>query len=97
MKRRIIKTSTFRAAYVRLPLRVQKIVEGKIRLLAENPAHPSLQAHRLHQMKTQKVWICYISITKRLLYQCKDNAVYLWDVGEHSVVERVRQTRFNWF
>jgi len=95
MKRRIIKTQTFRAAYLQLPAGVRKVVEEKIRLLAENPAHPSLQVHRLQHAKSQKVWICYISMNKRLLYQYKDNAVYLWDVGEHSVVERVRQNQFD--
>src|SRR5579885_1501754 len=90
MKRRIIRTPRFRAAYMRLPFETRKVVEEKIRLLAENPAHPSLQVHRLHHMKAQKIWICYISIHKRLLYHYKDNVVYLQDIGTHNIVERVR-------
>lgn len=91
MKRRIIRTQAFRAAYAQLPTGVRKVVEEKIRLLVENPAHPSLQVHRLHHIRTQKVWICYISMNRRLLYQYKDDAVYLRDVGKHSIVERGRQ------
>lgn len=91
MQRRIIRTQAFRTAYSQLSADMRKIVEGKIQLLAANPAHPSLQVHRLQYIKAKKVWICYISVNNRLLYQYKDNAFYLWDVGKHSVVERVRQ------
>jgi mRNA interferase RelE/StbE len=95
MRRRIIRTPTFKAAFERLHTGIRKVVEEKIRLLAENPAHPSLQVHRLRRARAQNVWICYISINKRLLYQYKGHALYLWDVGEHCVVERIRQNRFS--
>jgi mRNA-degrading endonuclease RelE of RelBE toxin-antitoxin system len=90
----VIAMPSFLDAYKRLTPQVQKIVDNKIDQLASNPYHPSLQAHRLHQAKADNIWICYISINKRLLYQCKDGKIYLWDAGEHSVVERVRQRRF---
>lgn len=90
----VIATRSFRDAYKRLPERVQKMVDSTIDLLASNPYHPSLQAHRLRQAKADNIWSCYISVNKRLLYQCKDGNIYLWDAGEHSVVERVRQRRF---
>jgi mRNA interferase RelE/StbE len=94
MKHQIIRTQTFRAAYTRLPAEVRRIVEEKIRLLAENPTHPSLQTHRLRRISTQKVWICYISTNKRLLYQYKNDVIYLRDVGKHSIVDRIRQYQF---
>jgi mRNA-degrading endonuclease YafQ of YafQ-DinJ toxin-antitoxin module len=91
---KVIATRSFRDAYKRLPAHVRKMVDNTIDLLASNPYHPSLQAHRLHQAKAEDVWSCYVSINKRLLYQYKDGNIYLWDVGEHSVIERVRQRRF---
>lgn len=91
---RIITTHDFRESYRRLSPRIQRIVDKKIRQLANNHAHPSLQAHRLHQAKAKNVWICYISITKRLMYQYRNGTIYLWDVGEHAIVERVHQRRF---
>jgi mRNA-degrading endonuclease YafQ of YafQ-DinJ toxin-antitoxin module len=85
---------SFQYAYKQLPSHMQRKVNYKIQQLVENPAHPSLQVHRLRQAREKNVWICYISITKRLLYQYKDGTIYLWDVGEHAVVERIHQRRF---
>ncbi len=94
MQARVIETPSFQQAYRQLSPRIQKIVDNKIEQLLKNQAHPSLQAHRLRQARAKGVWICYISITKRLLYQYKDSAIYLLDVGEHCVVERIHQRRF---
>ncbi len=85
---RIIATQNFRRAWRGLTPQMQRIVASKISQLAENPAHPSLQKHRLRQAKGADIWICYISINKRLLYQYKDGTIYLWDVGEHSIVDK---------
>src|SRR5947209_7738107 len=83
----VIATPGFLKAYQRLSLQMQRIVDSKIEQLVSNPAHPSLQAHRLRMAKADKVWSCYISINKRLLYQYKDGKIYLWDVGEHAIVD----------
>ncbi|GAC1457594.1 MAG: hypothetical protein PVS3B3_31680 [Ktedonobacteraceae bacterium] len=90
----IVATKDFQHAYKQLGPRMQKIVDKKIRCLATNYTYPSLQAHRLKQARAENVWICYITITKRLLYQYKNGSIYLWDVGEHSIVERVHLRNF---
>lgn len=94
MQSQIITMQSFQKAYKQLAPRTRKIVDNKIQHLAQNPAHPSLQAHRLRQAKAESIWECYISITKRLLYQYKNNAIYLLDVGEHSIIERVHLRHF---
>ena len=38
----------------------------KIKLLAENPAHPSLNAHKI---KEQREWECYINMAYRIIYE----------------------------
>ena len=91
---RVVVTSGFQQAYRQLSPRMRKIIDSKIQQLRMNPAHPSLQAHRLRKARSENVWICYISINKRLLYQNKDNTIYLLDVGEHSIVERIHLRRF---
>lgn len=92
---RVITTPSFRETYRRLPTRLQRIIDNKIEQLVNNPSHRSLQAHRLRRTKGENVWSCYISINKRLLYQYKDGHIYLWDVGEHSIVERAHLRHFN--
>ena len=95
MKSRIIRTEDFRRAWAELTPQMQRIVDNKIRLLAVDPAHPSLNAHRIRQARAANVWVCYVSINKRLLYQHLGNTIYLWDVGEHSLVERVHLRSFD--
>jgi mRNA-degrading endonuclease RelE of RelBE toxin-antitoxin system len=91
----VIATRAFLEAYQQLPLRVQSIIDSKIEQLARNPSHRSLQAHKLHRVKGENVWSCYISINKRLLYQYKNGKIYLWYVGEHVIVERAHLRRFD--
>src|SRR5438876_11669081 len=91
----VFTTPMFLESYGRLPERIRSIVDSKIERLARNPAHRSLQAHKLRQAKGKNIWSCYISINKRLLYQYKDGKIYLWNVGEHSVVERAHLRHYN--
>lgn len=85
----IVFTDEFRQAYEHLPRKMQKIVDEKIVQLRSNPAHPSLRAHKHRQGKAEHLWICYISMRKRLLYQYKDGSIYLRNVGNHNIVERI--------
>lgn len=84
----VLMSDTFEQSFSRLPLSMRDIVKRKIRLLSENPGHPSLNTHRLHSAKAN-IWDCYISESMRLLYEIKDNNLQLWDVGPHSLVDNV--------
>lgn len=90
-----VTTESFQKSYRRLPPHMKKIVDTKIRRLLDNHTHPSLQAHRLRRANADNVWICYITVTDRLLYQFKNDFIYLWDVGSHSVVDRVHLRSFD--
>ena len=92
--RQIIATPDYIKSYQRLSKQTQKIVDTKIKRLVSNAAHPSLQTHRLKRAKAENVWGCYISFSKRLIYQYKDGKIYLWDVGEHSIVEQIHLRTF---
>jgi mRNA-degrading endonuclease YafQ of YafQ-DinJ toxin-antitoxin module len=89
----ILVTETFDQALRQLSESMRKIVMGKIRLLAENPAHPSLQVHKLQQIKVD-IWECYININMRLLFEVKDGVLRLWNLGSHSVVDHVHLRGF---
>ena len=94
MQAKVVATRWFRRTWKQLNPQTQKIVESKICQLAANPAHPSLQVHRLRQAKAENMWTCYISVNKRLVYQYSDGVICLWDVGEHAIVDRIHLRSF---
>lgn len=93
MKIQVVTTNKFQRAWKRLTPQMQRIVMNKIDWLVENPGHPSLNAHRLRQIN-QNIWICYISTSQRLLYEHKKHTLYLWDLGSHSIVDKVHLRKF---
>ena len=94
MVAQIIATPDYVKNYQRLSKQMQMIVDGKIKQLVSNAGHPSLKTHRLKRAKAEGVWNCYITFSKRLIYQYKNGKIYLWDVGEHSIVERIHLRNF---
>ena len=89
----VLMSDAFEQSFSRLPFPMRDIVKRKIRLLSENPGHPSLNTHRLHNVKAN-IWDCYISESVRLLYEIKDNNLQLWDIGPHSLVDNVHLRGF---
>ncbi|MEO8956199.1 MAG: 3'-5' exonuclease [Ktedonobacteraceae bacterium] len=96
----VVTSDAFEHGLSQLPLAMRETVIKKVRLLAENPAHPSLKTHRLKLAKGH-IWECYITESMRLLYEVKDKCLYLWELGSHAIVDNVRlrgfaaNTRFN--
>jgi superfamily I DNA/RNA helicase/mRNA-degrading endonuclease YafQ of YafQ-DinJ toxin-antitoxin module len=89
----ILVSDIFDQSLQQLTPSVQENVFKKVNLLAQNPAHPSLKAHRLHQAKGN-IWDCYISDSMRLLYEIKDGTLRLWDIGSHAIVDTVHLRGF---
>ena len=48
MAGRIVLTSEFKEAYKKLPKDIKKKVKKQLQFLQDNPAHPSLQIHKLN-------------------------------------------------
>lgn len=92
----VIRTKQFNQAWQKLPPRLKKIVGRKIRELCRNERYPSLHVHRVvRQAKGTNLWICYISESLRLLYQrTDDQTIYLWDIGNHAIVDRLHTRQF---
>ncbi len=65
----------------------------KIRLLSENPAHPSLNAHRL--IRVPNKWECYITLSHRLIYEFQEEEIRLWQIGDHSIVDKAHIRSFS--
>lgn len=66
---------------------------AKIRLLSENPAHPSLNAHKINRAPGK--WECYISSDHRLIYEPAGVEIRLWRIGDHTVIDRVQTLSFS--
>lgn len=93
MSVKVRMTGNFRQAWKQLTPQMRRIVKNKIDLLVENTGHPSLNTHRIRQAR-EDIWVCYISNSMRLLYEYKDGTLYLWDLGNHSIVDKVHLRRF---
>ncbi len=75
-----------------LPAEKRKQAWDKVKLLATNPFHNSLQAHRLHAAKG--LWECYINAGDRIIYDIEDGTLRLWKIGDHSLIDRVHTLSF---
>jgi hypothetical protein len=85
--RQVIYTIPFRRTFSQLPIEVQRSVQHKIAYLATDPRHPSLHVHRLRARPG--TWICTVSRTYRLFYQCVGRKLILCDVGMHRATGRM--------
>jgi superfamily I DNA/RNA helicase/mRNA-degrading endonuclease RelE of RelBE toxin-antitoxin system len=72
------------------PLRTQ--VMEKVRLLQQNPAHPSLNVHKVRN--TDDKWEFYVTMNYRVIYDQSGGTLRLWKLGPHVIVDRVRYTSF---
>ncbi len=90
----VATTDTFRQTFAALTPQMRRVVKRKIRLLVQQPHHPSLQSHRVQQCR-EDVWIGYVSMSVRLLYCYEKNMLYLYAVGPHAIVDRVHQRTFS--
>src|SRR5206468_997181 len=86
----ILMSKAFEEALQRY--RHPKIVWKAIGWLLENPRHPSLNAHKMEQAR-DGIWIGYISDSDRILYEFRNNGLYLWNLGDHAI-ERVNRRSF---
>ncbi|MFL5663833.1 MAG: UvrD-helicase domain-containing protein, partial [Ktedonobacteraceae bacterium] len=89
----ILVSDTFDQSLQQLTPSMQENVFKKVKLLAQNPAHPSLNTHRLHKARGN-IWDCYISDGMRLLYEIKEGTLRLWDIGSHAIVDTVHLRGF---
>lgn len=83
---RLQRTARFVRAYTRLTSDEQRQVDAHLRLLAENPRHPSLRARRF---AGSDLWYARVSRDIRLLYRVAADTAVLVDVGHHDI-ERSR-------
>lgn len=79
----------------------KKIVEQKVKYLVSDRRHPSLNVHPVKRAKASvKIFECYITGTvsisgARLLFAEENQSLLLYDIGGHSIIDKVHHRRFD--
>lgn len=79
----------------RLPPPERGQVDETVRKLQIDPRYPGLQTHRIHHPKAD-AWECYVSYQVRLVFEPARGRepLKLWYVGQHALVDNIRQRSF---
>lgn len=78
----LIFTNRFKKAYQRLPQTIQNKVKKALRLLAENPKHPSLYIKRIQG--TDKIFEGRIDLQYRFSFEYDNEDILLRNVDNHG-------------
>lgn len=77
----------FRKSYRKLSDIEQSQVKSKIRILAENPMHPSLRTKRIQG--SNRLFECSVNMDIRIIWHYDgERIILLLDVGHHSILSR---------
>lgn len=78
----LIFTNRFKKAYQRLPQTIQNKVKKALRLLVENPKHPSLHIKRIQG--TDKIFEGRIDLKYRFSFEYDNEDILLRNVDNHD-------------
>lgn len=78
----LIFTNRFKKAYQRLPQNIQGKVKKALRLLVENPRHPSLRVKRIQG--TDKIYEGRIDLKYRFSFEFDNEDIMLRNVDNHD-------------
>lgn len=79
---RFVVTGRFRDAYRSLPETLQKKADKALRLLAENPRHPSLRLKKIEG--APGIWEARVDRGCRMTLQVEADAYVLRNIGKHD-------------
>ena len=80
-------TDRFQKHYRALTESEKKQLQNKLRLLAENPMHPSLRTKRIQG--TNDLFECSVNMDIRIIwYYERDTMIILVDVGHHDILKQ---------
>jgi mRNA interferase RelE/StbE len=72
----------FKENYVKLNEEIKKRVKTKLKLMAENPMHPSLRTKRVQG--TQNIFEASVNMSIRITWQYVESGILLRNIGEHD-------------
>lgn len=79
---RFVVTGRFRDSYRSLPETLQKKADKALRLLADNPRHPSLRLKKIEG--TPGIWEARVDRGCRMTLQVEADAYILRNIGKHD-------------
>ena len=79
---RFIVTERFTRAYRDLPSELQRKADKALRLLQENPRHPSLHLKKIQG--TPGIWEARVDKNCRLTLEMHSDALLLRNIGKHD-------------
>lgn len=81
---RVERTEQFKRDFDALPDPMKKRFEKQLRLLIQNPRHPSLRTKKMEDPRN--VWECRITKNYRFTFQIREDAYVLRRVGGHDIL-----------
>lgn len=80
-------TERFEKHYKKLTAQEKKQLQSKLRLLSENPMHPSLRTKRIQG--TVDLFECSVNMDIRIIWYYEgDRMIILVDVGHHDILNQ---------
>lgn len=76
------RSDRFKNNYAKLNDEIKKRVKAKLKLMSENPMHPSLRTKRVQG--TENIFEASISMSIRMTWQYIERGILLRNVGEHN-------------
>jgi len=78
-------TPSFIALYAGIPPDVQKRVDKQLRMLLENPKHPSM---RFHKMQGCDRWEISVTMNYRITFTIEGDEYILRNIGIHDILKK---------
>jgi len=79
-------TKSYTLLYRKLPEHIKERADKQLRLLLENPRHPSL---RLQKMKGHRDhWRIRVTLHYRIVFQIEGDEYVLRKIGPHDILDR---------
>jgi len=85
----ILWTPLFASDFHNLPGDVQARAERTIRLLAENPRHPSLRSRKMQG--AGNIWEASVTLSYRITYELRGETLVLRRTGTHDILRKEKR------
>jgi len=85
----ILWTPLFANDFQNLPGEVQARAERTIRLLAENPRHPSLRSKKMQGV--ENIWEVSVTLSYRITYEVRGETLVLRRIGTHDILRKEKR------
>ncbi len=83
---KVLRSDRFKKDYQDLDPETQTQLDKQLRLLLQNPRHPSLRVHKIKS--TKGLWEFRISQGYRCVFNIEGNAYVLLQIGPHKIIDR---------